>query len=360
MNNQLQNFEVTAKRSWGVILAWIGGITAVIGFIGTIGGGFAWFRNHHRQSSEYTARIALAQTETKQKQYRAALGTYREILKENPLDRSALDGQLDAAMLWTENFSIMVPEGKDEGDISGPPLDDIFSVLDSGLTRVQGTRSADVQAHLGWAHFLNHKISHREDDSVALENWREALKTEPNNVYAHAMLGNWLLQSGGNLSEAIGHFRIATATDRALPFVRTLQLGGLLHLEVTGARAETMKVVNQMRKAGEPLESSQRNRILTWCFDPVVTNHAELVEALGALPVDDAWKTYLWLSGNPGQESPDPDNLNQQFIHANLLELNGSRDAALTEFRSLQKKLQGHPGSLLDQVDAEIKNLNRT
>ena len=159
MNEQLQNIEVTAKRSWGVIMAWIGGITAVIGFIGTIGGGLDWFRNHHRQSSEYTTRMELAQTETKQRQYRAALGTYGEILKEDPLDRPALDSQLDTAMLWIENFSVMVPAGRDEGDISGPALDDIFPVLNAGLTRVRGARSADVQAHLGWAHFLNEKIA---------------------------------------------------------------------------------------------------------------------------------------------------------------------------------------------------------
>ena len=359
MNEQLQNIEVTAKRSWGVIMAWIGGITAVIGFIGTIGGGLAWFRNHHRQSSEYTTRMELAQTETKQRQYRAALGTYGEILKEDPLDRPALDSQLDTAMLWIENFSVMVPAGRDEGDISGPALDDIFPVLNAGLTRVRGARSADVQAHLGWAHFLNEKIAHREDDSVAVENWREALKIDPDNVYAHAMYGNWLLQSGGNLSEAIGHFQKATATNRALSFVRSLQLGGFLHLEVPGARAEMVRVVNQMRIAGEPLDPAMRSRILNWCFNPVVTNHAELAEALGAVSSDDAWKTYLWLSENAGGELAESDNLNQQFIHATLLEVNGSRDGALAEFRSLQKKLHGHPGSLLDQVEAEIKNLSR-
>lgn len=360
MDEQVQKIEVAAKKSWGVIIAWIGGISALIGFIGTVGGGVAWFRNHHRHSSEYRARMALAQVQANQKQYQAALATYGEILKEDPLDQSVLDAQLDAAMLWAENFSVFVREGKDEGDVSGPALDDIFPVLTSDFSRAKGTRAADVQAHLGWAHFLNEKIAHREDDSVALGNWHQALSTDPNNVYAHAMLGNWLLQSGGNLNEANGHLHSAVATGRALPFVRRLQIGGLLHLEVPGARAEIMRVASQMRVAQEPLDSGLRQRVSSWCFDPVVTNHEELAEALGAVPFDDAWRTYLWLAGTPDDGSENTQDLNQHFIRANLLELSGRRDAALAEYRGIYQKLQGRPGSLRDQVEAGIKRLNRT
>lgn len=356
MGEELQKVEVTAKRSWGIIMAWIGGISAVIGFIGTLGGGFNWFKNHHRQNSQYAARMALAQTETKQKQYRDALKTYDAILRDDPMDRAALDAQLDTAMIWVENFSILVPSGRDEGELSGPVLDEIFPVLNSGLTRVRGTRSADVQAHLGWAHFLNEKIAHREDDSVALENWREALSTDSTNVYANAMLGNELLQTGGNFADANQHLHAAAETGRALPFVRELQIGGLLHLERAGARAELMRVVNQMMQRGEPLDSETRQRISGWCFEPVVTSHDELVEALGALPFDDSWKTYSWLlndSDSPGQD------LKRKFVHANLQEIAGKRDAALTEFKQLKKEMGGREGSLLDQVDAAIKRLKQ-
>lgn len=360
MDEQLQKVEVAAKKSWGVIMAWIGGITALVGFVGTIGGGVAWFKTHHRQSSEYRAKMALAQSETQQKQYGAALGTYADILKEDPLDQSALDAQLNTAMQWAENFSVLVPEGKNEGDLSGPGLDEIFPVLTSGLTRVKGSRAADVQAHLGWAHFLNEKIAHREDDSVAVENWQDALLTDPKNAYANAMLGNYLLQSGGSLNEAAKDFELSTSSGRALPFVRRLQIGGLLYHEAPGSRAEMMRLVNQMRVAAEPLDPAMRHRILGWCFDPTVTDHADLAEALGALPFDDAWKTYLWLSPASSDESQDVQDLNQQFVHANLLEVSGDRAAALTEFRNIRKKLQARPGSLRDQVDAAIKRLSGT
>lgn len=360
MDEKAQKIEAAAKKSWGVIAAWIGGISAVIAFFGSIGGGVTWLRNRHHHNAEHEATMALAQVQASQRQYEAAVATYGQILKNDPLDALALDAQLDTAMQWTENFSVFVREGKDEGDVSGPALDEIFPVLAAGFSRAKGTRSADVQAHLGWAHFLNEKIAHREDDSAALENWHQALSTDPNNVYAHAMLGNWMLQSGGNFSEANEHLHSAVATGRALPFVRRLQIGGLLHLEVPGARAELMRVANQMRAAQEPLDSGLRQRISSWCFEGVVTNHEELAEALGAVPFDDAWKTYLWLAEPADNSSGNDHLLNQEFIHANLLELSGRRDEALAEYRDLHEKLRERSGSLQDQVEAGIKRLSRT
>lgn len=87
-----------------------------------------------------------------------------------------------------------MPEGKDEGDLSGAALDEVLPALNAGLTRVkEKARIADVEAHLGWAHFLNAKMAQRERDSVAVDDWRSALSTDPLNVYAHAMLGSWML-----------------------------------------------------------------------------------------------------------------------------------------------------------------------
>jgi tetratricopeptide (TPR) repeat protein len=359
MDEEVQKIEVAAKRSWGEIMAWIGGITALVGFIATISGGVNWFRNHRLQSSEYKARIALAQTQTNQKQYQAALRTYGGILKEDPLDRSALDAQLDTAMLWVENFSVFVREGKDEGDISAPALDEIFPVLTSGLTRAKGTRAADVQAHLGWAHFLDQKIAHREDESVAVDDWRAALSADPTNVYANAMLGNWMLQTGGgNLAESVQHFHTALATGRALAFVRTLQVGGLLYLGKPGARAEIMKVANEMRSRSEPLDQGSRHRISSWLFGPSVANRPELLEALTAVSSDDTWRTYLWLTGNSVDPAQGIQDLNQKFIHANLLELSGNHDGALDEYRQFKQGLRNQPGSLRDEVEAAIRRLH--
>lgn len=250
-----------------------------------------------------------------------------------------------------------ISEGKDEADLSGSALDDALPVLTYGLTRVKQTRWADVEAHLGWAHFLNAKLAQRESDSIAVEDWRAALSIDPANVYANAMLGNWMLQSGGDLKDAVEHFQTAVRAGRARPFIRQLQIGGFLHLEVSGARAEIIRVADEMRKGGEELHADERHRISNWCFSPIVTSHQELVEALGAVPKDEAWQTYVWLEASSASEPLGEQDLNRQFVHASLLELSGNRGAALSEFRILQSKLRDRPGSLHDRVDAEIKML---
>jgi tetratricopeptide (TPR) repeat protein len=354
MEERIQKIETTAKKTWPVVVAWIGGITAVIGFVGSVAGGVTWLINHHKHYLEYQSRMALAQTEAGQKQYRAALQTYGEVLQNAPFDQPALDAQLNTAMIWVENF-----EGTSDGNQSALDLDVLFPLLSSGLSRAKGARAADVEAHLGWAHFLNAKIAQREDDSAALDDWHGALATDPGNVYANAMLGNQILQSRGSLTEALAHFQKAVGDRRALPFVRELQLGGLIYFESPGARAETVRVANEMRKDGEQLDPGVRRRIRNWCFEPIVTTHQKIVEALSAVSNDDAWKTYLWLDVSTASEPEKERDLMQEFIHANLLELSGSRDAALREYQQILRTLQDQPGPLRDQTVAGIARVTR-
>ncbi len=270
--------------------------------------------------------MALAASQAAQGDYSASLNTYGEILKTDPLDRSALDGQLNAAMLWTENFSVLVPEGAQASDVAGPQLDRILTTLEAGLARTQGPRAADIQAHLGWAHWLNQHIAAREFGSAAETTFRAALATDPQNAYAHAMLGNWLLQTGGDFAEAVQHFRTAVATGKARPFVRQLQIGGLLSHDDAASRAELFRVASQMRTDSEPLESDSRRRIVDFCCNPTLASHAELTASLSAVGPDDAWQTYVWLD-NVQREGSDAalQALTRSFIQANLLEIGGKR-----------------------------------
>ena len=162
MPNNATTPEPRSDRAWGFLMGWIGRVTAIVGLCATIAGGVTWLVTHQRQHRERTAQLALAQTQTAQGDYSAAVGTYADLLKSNPLDRDASDSQLNTTMLWAENFSVLVPEGQSATQAAGGALDEIMSILESGLTRSKGTRVADVQAHLGWAHWLNQHIAARE------------------------------------------------------------------------------------------------------------------------------------------------------------------------------------------------------
>jgi tetratricopeptide (TPR) repeat protein len=356
MGEEIKNLEQGAKKAWPVVMGWVGGITALIGLFATLGGGVTWLVNHHKAKTERQVKLALAETQASQQDYQAAVQTYGDLLKADPLDRPVLDLQLNTAMQWAENFHVTVREDQHAEDLAGPALDQIFAILEAGLTRTKGSQAADVQAHLGWAHWLNQHIAEREFGPAAEQNLRAALAADPSNVYANAMLGNWMLQNGGNFSEAIHHFDVAVSTGKARPLVRKMQIGGLLHLDEPGARAAQIKAANDMRKAGEPLDEAYKSRILSFCLDPLVTDHKELTESLSAVPPNEAWQTYLWLDDNTSEA--EVHNLNHDFIHANLLEISGKREESLEKYRLLQQELKNSSGTMKDSVDAAVARLS--
>lgn len=352
----------SAERSggsrWPFVMGWVGRITALIGLFVTLAGGVTWLVNHRSQQRELNAKMALAAAQAKQGEYQASVQIYTDILKADPLYRPALDAQLDTTMEWDENFHVLVPDGQSATSVAGPELDRMMAILDAGLTRAKGPRAADVQAHLGWAHWLNQKIAEREVGSAAEQNLRAALAADPKNVYANAMLGNWLLQTDGSLTEAIQHFAIAVATGKARPLVRSFEIRGILDLDQKGARAELMRVANDMRKSNEPLDADDRRRIRDTCFDPSITDHGKLEECLTAVPSDEAWSTFLWLDNHAAQGESRPQV--RDFVYANLLELNGKRQESLAKYRALQQELKSEPGSLKNRVDAAVVRLSRS
>jgi hypothetical protein len=352
MGDETSRTEQDSASKWPTVMSWAGRASALIGLFVSFAGGVTWLINHHRKSTEREAKIALAQTQTKQGEYQAAADTYDAILKADPADNEVLEQQLDVGMQWAENFHAL---GSESQYIAGR-LDEIMSVLDAGLTRSKGSRAADVQAHIGWAHWLNEHIAHREFGDAAEKNFRAALSADPNNVYANAMLGNLILQNHGNVTEADTHFKIALATGKVRPFVRGLQLGGLIYLERPGACAEMVRTADEMRKSGEPMDEADRSRILGFCFNPMVTDRANLGESLSAIPPDDAWSTYLWLDDNP--ENTRDRELAHQFIQANLAEISGKRRESLDDYKVLQKQLKNAPGSMKNSVDAAVSRLS--
>lgn len=362
MTDQSAAPERRSEKAWGFLMGWIGRITAIVGFCATVAGGVTWMITHHRQQRERTAQLALAETQAAQGDYQASVGTYAAILKSDPLDRAALENQLSTVMLWAENFSVVVPEGQSATQPASVALDEMLPVLESGLTRSKGSRAADVQAHLGWAHWLNQHLAEREFGPAAEQNFRAALATDPANVYANAMLGNWMLQNGGDFSAAVQHLDAAAATGRVRPVVRRLQIAGLAgSYDRTGARAELVSVANAMRNNGEPLAYGEKRRVFDICCNVALTSHAELIESLSAVPPRDAWLTYLWLEDSASDSSDSLRALTDDFIQANLLEISGQHPRALRQYRVLEQKLQSQPDtSLKDAVDAAVHRLSHS
>jgi tetratricopeptide (TPR) repeat protein len=306
--------------------------------------------------------LSTARTQVDQAEYEAAFRTCQDALKLNPSDRAAMDRQVDAAMLWLENFHVIVPEGQKAEDLAGPALSEIMLVLDAGLARTNGyePRAADVLAHLGWAHWLNQHIAYKEFGSTAEQAMRKALSIDPSNVYANAMLGNWMLQNHGRLDEILRHFDLAVKSGKERPLVRSMQLGGMIYDDDPGVRAELIRVANQMRIAREPMPEEYQHRILS-NYSPT-NGRDELVQTLAAVPQEEAWATYLWLDGaRTSSRESDYQKIQHEFIRANLLELGDKPAEALEMFKTLQRELksQNMSGRLANHVAASIARLSR-
>jgi|CZKL01.1.fsa_nt_gi tetratricopeptide (TPR) repeat protein len=344
------------KKAGARIMGWVGTTTALIGLFGSIVGGATWVITHHKQKVEREQKSNLAQGQLKQGEYQAAIQTYGDILKDNPLDREALDQQVNAAMVWIEDFHFTFREGQDSAAIAATALDQITPILDAGLTRSKGSQGADIQAHLGEAHWFNQKMAHREFGATAEQDFHAALVLDPSNVYANAMLANWMLLNGGTVSDAMRLFDTAVATGRDRTFVRNLEFGSLTYLDKPGSRAAQIRIANDVRTSGEPLNAGYRSRILSFCFNSILTDHGELAESLSAVPPDEAWKTYLWLSPEPSEK---PQSLEPDFVEASLLEISGKKTEALAKFKALQHQLPNDGTTMKHQVDAAITRLSR-
>jgi hypothetical protein len=236
------------------------------------------------------------------------------------------------------NFHVLVPEGQKAEDLAGPPLARLKNVLEAGLSRAgdKTSRSADILAHLGWAHWLNQKIAFKEFDG-AEPLFRQALAIDPSNVFANAMIGNWLLQRHGDGAAAIREFQTALGTGKERPLVRAMQIGGLLHNDEPGMRAELVKALNDMRANSEPLDAGTRSRA-RYLYDVTLAEGTEFHDVLTAVPADQNWKTYLWLS--PGTPADAGEQCKRDFIQASLAGLGGDRGAAANAFKALMLTLR--------------------
>jgi hypothetical protein len=342
--------ETGSKR----LLAWIGVVTAVIGLITGLSGVVGPLKGWWKQGRQSHAMLASAQRQEELGEYSAAMDTLAEIMKANPSDTQALHTQLDVAMAWIED--IRIP--RHALDEVAPQAQIIFArltpVLEGGLSTAKGYRAADVVAHLGWLNFLISNITGQS--GIVESHLREALRMDPENVFANAMIGEWLLLPPANLEDAKVHFATALKSGKAKPFVRGCQLEGMIYNDEPGVRAELIRVANQMRKDNDPISADNKGRIHSY-FSTTVGTDAELREVISAVPPDEVWATYQWVSP-PLSEASDFNKLEARFIQASIDEVSGKREDALQIYRSLEKEIKDPNVRISQRVQDAVRRLS--
>ncbi|MEP7309815.1 MAG: toll/interleukin-1 receptor domain-containing protein [Acidobacteriota bacterium] len=350
------SLKLTRARAFPRSLLWsAAAVLVVIALVLAANAGIGPWRASRERQARVAALLKTAATQSSQTEYQSAFDSYQQVLGLEYANGAALDGQVDAAMLWLENFHVLVGEGQKAEDLAAPVLARLKTVLEAGLARTSGrdARAADILAHLGWAHWLNEKIAFKEFGG-AERVFSQSLVIDSSNVFANAMMGNWLLQTHGDSAAAMRHFQVALTTGTQRPFVRSMQLGGLLYNDAPGMHAEFARALSEMRKSNESVEPGIKSRA-RYLYDVSLGEVDEFREVLAAAPHDDNWETYLWLS--PGA----PTDIRQAFVHASLAEFSDNRAAAASEFKTLLPRLRAEGSSyrMVNYAVAAIARLSR-
>jgi tetratricopeptide (TPR) repeat protein len=361
--------QVPEKLSWDKTgLKSIAAITAVIGLITGLSGLVGPLKGWWTVDRETKTMLAAAQRQAELGENSVAFDTYSEILKTKPNNQAALHGRVDVTLRLIEYFYVGSVRSNnretDEGNQKKRALlDHISPVLEASLSSGKSYRDADVVAHLGWLNFLKMRVEN--EDGIVEENLRRALQMEPGNVFANAMLGEWLLDTNSKMDEARPYFATALKSGKERTFVRERELRSMIYDDNAGVRAELIRVANDMRKNGEPISDEDRSRIHSY-FVPVVTDDAELREALTAVPPDEAMATYDWLaqssSSSSNSDSTSYKSVEREFVLANLAEDTGKKNEALQQFKQLQQEINKlkMEGSVAERVNAAVKRLSRS
>lgn len=348
---QVPEKEPESKR----LLAWIGIVTTVIGLITGLSGLMGPLKGWWHQGRQSHALIVAAQRQSELGEYSAAMDTLAEILRASPGNVKAQHTQLDVAMAWIENMRTP----RHDLDAVAPQARVIFDrltpVLEGGLGNSKDYRAADVVAHLGWLNLLKWRIVGQS--GIIEAHLREALRMEPENVFANAMFGEWVLLTHGTLEEAKTHFATALKSGKVKTFVRGCQLEGMIYDDDPGVRAELIRLANQMRKDNDPISDRDKGRIHSY-FSTTIGKDSELREVVSAAPPDEVWATYEWVSP-PLSEASDFDKLERRFIQANIDEVSGKREEALQSYRSLQQEMKDPNVRIAQRVRDAVRRLSR-
>ena len=288
------------------------------------GAGFAGWRavEHARVCGQAQHLVEQAKLQQEAGGYAAAWDRFAEGLAMCPSSSAALQGQERLAMDWLEN--IRVTEGKQT-------FTDIANRVQPALARAavdqDNRRAADALAHLGWADFLRSRDGQGGLDPVHY--YQQALQRDPENPYAHAFWGHYLLTGDGDLQEAQAHFAKALASPAATPFVRRLQLAGLTWQTSPQRQDEVVRVANAMRVGGETPESV--SSIWNAYYDRLVWNH-DRDDFLAALPPQDHVATFEWLFPKYARSS---NRYAYLFMLAQLQEHAGQRAQARANYEAV-------------------------
>ena len=362
--NQSSSGAPEQRSKLGTFLKWVGAVTAVLSLAFAVRQAILLIGNAQEQKREIAELLKMGKDEQDAGDYESAWNSFEQAAKKagegglfakitgslSEDQRKSREAQEDLAMRWVEN--VKVPEGK----TFSWTVDKLIPVLTREAEGTDGVRKADLLAHLGWAYFLkarDHSMYLDEPVQTNIErHYKEALKIDPGNPYAHVYLGHLIIWERKNSGEAIKHFSAAVASGRALSYVRSVQLAALHNFEDT--EMEFLKAVNDMVKHNEEVdEVTSRNVFSIYYF---ALSDKKFPQLISAVPADEQIKLIKKLFYYPDFDSSKIST--REAALAEFQEAAGLRQEALKTWLSIRPSLTKN-SIYITLADAAIKRLSK-
>lgn len=300
------------------------------------------------RAREVESLLAEAAAQGRRGQLLESLGTLARARQVAPDSAPVQRAQEDVAMDWIRN--VRVESGKSSFAEAVEPA---LSVIDAALPTATGQRRADLLAHSGWATFLIWRDGNRE---LKPDEWyREAIALDPGNPYANSMLAHWTLFQSDDVAAAVQLFATAVGSGRELEAVRALQWAAYGNASGDGVNAERVRLADAMRRDGETLNARQAQALYApYYFALSASRRQERQELLAAISPDDHIGLLEWAFRDYAANDESRRRL-LRFYSAVLQARAGRVPRATNELRALEQELANAPGSLLDAVQAALK-----
>jgi hypothetical protein len=343
-----------SKGKLATPLKWIGATTALLSLIFGLRQLTLLISDARDRQRQITELMATGKLQQEARDYGSAWKSLSKAAELRPTDTKVHTAQEDLAMAWLDDI---------RGDQGPAPftatVDMLVPVMSRGAVAAEGSRKADLLAHLGWADFLRWRDGQRELDPAA--RYRQALAVDAPNAYANAMLGHWTLWSGGNLEDADQHFATALKSGRERPYVRRLQLAGLANKNDDTADLDMLRVANDMRVNDESMRPEDRARIWDVYYSRFLLSPtgASTERLAAAIPPAEQLATYRWLFEKSGYA--ESKGLLYEYVLARLQDAASQGSEALATYRSVrsQEAFGNLNGRIRAAVESAIARLAR-
>ncbi len=332
---------------WGRVseaLKWVGGIVTVISLIvgaTTLTGYFSDWRGRNAAVADL---VESAGWLVRSAHYPQAWDALDDALALSPGAAQARRTQHDLALVWARNFKTSGDPAKDDVRLAA-----MTAVLYRSLAGASPGDIATSLAHLGWIQQRRFRLGLGASGDIAAL-FEQALASEPGNVFANAMLANWLLMRVDRHIDAeviaLQEARFETALRRpeTRPYVRRLQVAAFADI-AHGQKSEAdalalialLGALVEMQRNGEapPADWVVSNLFRSAYGDSQTVRHVE--RAIAAVPPADHVAVIDWLTDGHGADGVSGASARHTvaYVYARLYEASGEKARAESAYHAL-------------------------